>query len=138
MKRIIIALCASLALAGCGTTGGLPASSNFSILPSIANLVTDTRFASIEASYGVALASANVYIQNYRDGNRCTVTKPESVSNLCSRRSVVSQMQSAIRVAQASVLKAKGFISRNPNLDATSVLDAAVSSISVLRQISDQ
>lgn len=129
-----MALLAALTLGGCATN---PLTGNPVLLPAVVNPVTDTRLASIESGYGIALSTANVYIDNYRDGNRCTVSKPESVSNLCSRRSVVLKMQSAIRTASVALGQARGFIARNPTIDATSVIDAAASAVAALSALSN-
>lgn len=133
MRRLVIALCASLALAGCATN---PLTGQPSLLPSIVNPVSETRLASIEASYGIALSAATAYIDNYRVGNRCTRTNPESLTNLCSRRSVVLQMQSAIRTAQDALGRARAFTANNPTLDASSVVEAAAAAVGALQALS--
>lgn len=134
MKRLAsIALLAALALGGCATN---PLTGNPSLLPSIVNPVSDTRLASIEASYGIALSAAVSYIDNYRAGNRCTRTNPESLTNLCSRRSVVLQMQAAIRTAQDALARARSFQANNPTIDASSVIEAAATAVGALQAIS--
>lgn len=132
MKRIILALTLSLALAGCAHNSD----GSVTLLPTVANPISNTRFVSIESTYGIAMTGVRAYIQNYRDGHRCTKTNLESISNICSRRSVVLAMQDANRKADIALGKAKDFIQRNPTLDATSVLDAAESAVGVLQAIS--
>jgi hypothetical protein len=123
MKRIIIALALSLSLAGC-----LPN-------PSIPNPISPTSLYDIEATYAIAQAGVDTYIQRYRDGFRCTKTKLESVTNLCSRRSVAMAMQSADSKAQIALGRAEAFILANPMIDASSVISAAQSAVTALYQI---
>lgn len=133
MKQIILALTLSLALAGCvkgpgGTTIFLPTAS-------VANPVTLTSLYDIKASYAIAQAGADAYIQRYRDGHRCTKTALESVTNLCSRRSIVLKLQNADRVAQIAIGRADAFIRDNPTIDASAVIAAAQSAVSAFFEI---
>jgi hypothetical protein len=122
MKRIILALTLSLSLAGC-----LP--------PAIPNPVSPTSLYDVEATYAIAQAGVDTYIQRYRDGFRCTKIKPESVTNICSRRSVVVKMQNADRVAGIALGRAEAFVRDNPMLDATSVISLAQQAVTGLYQI---
>src|SRR5882672_2635012 len=97
MKWIILALTLSLSLAGC-----LP--------PSIPNPVTPTSLYDVKATYAIAQAGVDTYVQRYRDGFRCTKTRLESVTNLCSRRSIVVKMRDADRVAGIALGQAETFI----------------------------
>ena len=124
MKRIILALTLSLCLAGCAGT-----------LPSVKNPVTPTSLYDIKAAYAIAEAGADTYIQRYRDGHRCTKTALESVTNLCSRRSIVLKMQDADRKAQIALGRVDAFVRDNPMLDATSVISAAQSAVAAFYQI---
>ncbi len=124
MKRTFAALFALIVLAGCSTF-------------SIPNPVSDTRFASIESTYGVALSAAANYRDLYRT-NRCTTSRPESIANICARRSVVKQMQVADQQAQVALGQARAFHTANPTLDATSFLDAAERAVNTFLSISTQ
>lgn len=132
MKKYLVIGALALSLAGCATQNG-----TVSFLPSVANPITSTRLVSIESAYAIALTGVNAYVQNYRDGHRCTVSAQESIANLCSRRSVVVKMQNAVRVSDAALGRAKTFINNNPNLDPTSVLDAAEAAVGLLTDISN-
>jgi hypothetical protein len=125
MKRIILALTLALTLGACNTTVG----------PSIPNPISPTSLYDIEATYAIAQAGVDIYIQRYRDGFRCTKTKLESVTNLCSRRSIAVKMQNAERAAQIALGRAEAFVLANPMIDATSVISAAQSAVTALYQI---
>lgn len=132
MKKVLIAAFVALSLGGCvngKVLGVIPP------LGSVKNPVSVTRFATIEATYGIALTAANAYADRYRKGNRCTTTRLESLTNLCARRSIVLKMQAADRDARIAMGRAKTFITANPTLDATSLLDAAAAAVSTFQQI---
>lgn len=103
----------------------------------INNPVTPSRFSEVEAAYGIALAGANAYIRNYRTGHKCTVSRPESVSNPCSRRSVVLAMQSAIGKAKDARTRAADYINAHPTLDASALIDAYQQATDALQEIND-
>jgi len=132
MRKLIIALTLSIALAGCANING---KSVFLPTASVANPVTSLSMYDIKATYAIAQAGAEVYIQRYRDGFRCTKTKLESVTNLCSRRSVVLRLQTADQRAQIALGKADAFISANPTIDASSVISAAQLAVSAFSEI---
>lgn len=133
MKKIILAVTLALSLAGCaslpdGTKVFLPTAS-------IANPVTPSALYDIQATYVIAQSGADAYIQRYRDGHRCTKTKLESVSNLCSRRSIVVKLQNADRTAQIAIGRATAFIRDNPTIDASAVISAAQSAVTAFYDI---
>jgi hypothetical protein len=133
MRKIIIALTLSLALAGCvkgpgGTNIFLPTAS-------VTNPLGPTSLYDLKSTYAIAQAGADLYVQRYRDGFRCTKTKLESVSNLCSRRSIVIKMQNADRSAGIAIGKVEVFIRDNPTIDASSLLSAAQSAVTAFYQI---
>lgn len=123
MRRVAIVLLLGLLVSGCAT-----------FFTSIQNPINRARLAEIESAYGAVLAVANGYRQLYKV-NRCTVTSPESATNLCARRSVVILLQNADRRVQISLVAARRFISANPTLDASSILDALQTSVETMRQI---
>ncbi len=101
----------------------------------IPNPLAPTSLYDVKATYAIAQAGADTYVQRYRDGFRCTKTRLESVTNLCSRRSIVVKIQDADRKAQIAIGKADTFILNNPMLDATSVISAASLAVTALYQI---
>jgi hypothetical protein len=133
MRRIFIALTLSLALSGC--VNGPNGTKIFLPTASVANPVTPMSLYDIKATYAIAQAGADTYVQRYRDGFRCTTTKLESVTNLCSRRSIVVKMQNADRTAQIAMGRADTFISNNPTIDASAVIAAAQSAVTAFYQI---
>jgi hypothetical protein len=133
MRRIILALTLTLAVAGCvkgpgGTTIFLPTAS-------VTNPVTPMSLYDLKATYAIAQAGADTYIQRYRDGFRCTKTRLESVTNLCSRRSIVVKMQDADRKAGIALGRVEVFVRDNPTIDASAVLAAAQSAVTAFYQI---
>lgn len=133
MRKIILAVALSLSLAGCvkgpgGMTIFLPTAS-------VKNPVTAASLYDIKATYIIAQAGGDAYIQRYRDGFRCTKTRLESVTNLCSRRSIVIKMQNADRKAQIALGRADAFIRDNPTIDASAVISAAQSAVSAFYEI---
>ena len=138
--RIVVApllLAMAITLGACahGTAGGsIFSGTNLSVQ----NPITNARLVDIEAAYGIALAAGKAYVDNYRKGNKCTRSNPESLQHLCSRRSIVLQIQAAVRKADIALANAKGFIQRNPTLDPTSVLDAAQTAVGTLQAINAQ
>lgn len=102
----------------------------------VPNPVSNTRFVSIEASFGIALAAANAYIDLY-EKNRCTKAKPESISNICARRSVVDKMRLAGTEARLALQKAKNLLVNNPTLDATELLNAAEDAVATFRKVTN-
>jgi len=123
MKHLF-ALALVFTLGGCLPTG-----------PSIPNPVTPTSLYDVKATYAIAQAGVDTYVQRYRDGFRCTKTRLESVTNLCSRRSIVIKMQKADSNAQIALGQAEAFVFNNPMLDASSVISAAQRAVTALYQI---
>jgi hypothetical protein len=123
VKNIFAIVALGFTLGGCAT---MPNGTKI-FLPtaSITNPVTPQSLYDIKATYIIAQTGADAYIQRYRDGHRCTKTALESLSNLCSRRSVVLKLQNADRVAQIALGRADAFIRDNPTIDASSVISAA-------------
>lgn len=125
----------ALSLGGCAGLGDkIAAIKNIATLD-IKNPIAPVDMASIESAYGIALAASVAYADRYRAGYRCTTTNLESVSNLCSRRSIVEQLWAADLKAQDAIAKAKAFIARNPTLNAGSLIDAAQTAVAAFRDI---
>ena len=123
MRRITLALALSLTLGACVPN------------PSIPNPISPTSLYDIEAAYAIAQGVTDTYVQRYRDGFRCTKTKLESATNLCSRRSIVVKMQAADSNAQIAIGRAEAFVINNPMIDAGAVIDAAKLAVTALLQI---
>ncbi len=133
MKKLLIVLGLSLSLSGC--VNGPNGTKIFLPTASVANPVTPMSLYDLKATYAIAQAGADTYIQRYRDGFRCTKTKLESVTNICSRRSIVVKMQDADRKAGIALGRVEIFIRDNPTIDASSVLSAAQASVTAFYQI---
>lgn len=131
MKRIFVAAALALSLAGCVTNSN----GTVTIFPVVKNPVSLASLYDIKATYAIAQAGADSYIQRYRDGHRCTKTSLESATNICSRRSIVLKLQNADRIAQIAIGRADAFIRDNPTIDATSVISAAQSAVGAFFQI---
>ena len=116
MKRFLAIGLIALSLGACAT---------------IKNPITNSQLATIESSYGVVLSGAVAY----RNRPRCTKTALESVSNICARRSIVLRMQAADRTAQVALGRARAFVTNNPTLDASSLLQAAQDAVSIFAAI---
>lgn len=97
----------------------------------IQNPVNETRLATVESAYGVALSIA----VGYRNTRLCKRGEQVSITNICARRDVILQLQAADRNAQLALKEARTFVKDNPTLDAIQVIQAAESAISVFRQI---
>lgn len=120
--RVIASLCLAFYLTACAT---------------VSNPLTPNRLVQLESAYGVALAVAVGYYELYKV-NRCTVTRPESPTNYCARRSIVVKLQQADIRAQAALQAARKFVINNPNLDATAIISAAETAIAAFQQIEQQ
>ncbi len=116
MKRFLVAALIALSLGACAT---------------VKNPITSSQLATIESSYGVVLSGAVAY----RNRPRCTKMALESVSNICARRSIVLRMQAADRTAQVALGRARAFVTNNPTLDASSLLQAAQDAVSIFAAI---
>lgn len=135
MKRIILTLTLtlSLAIAGCAT---MPDGTKvFLPTASVANPLGPTSLYDIKATYAIAATAAATYNDRYRAGNRCTKTQPESLTNLCSRRSVVLRLQRADSVATSALAKATAFVTNNPTLDASDAIAAAREAVNIFYNI---
>jgi len=132
MKKLLIVLIA-FGLASC--VNGPNGTKIFLPTASVANPVTPMSLYDLKATYAIAQAGADIYIQRYRDGFRCTKTKLESVTNICSRRSIVVKMQDADRKAGIALGRVEIFVRDNPIIDARSVLSAAQASVTAFYQI---
>lgn len=133
MRRIIAIVAVTLTLGACAT---LPDGRQvFLPTASIANPATPQSLYDIKATYGIAQVAALTYIDRYRAGNRCTRTRPESLNNLCSRRSVVERLQRADDVAISALDKATAFVTNNPTLDASDAIAAARAAVTIFYNI---
>lgn len=133
MKRIILALTVALSVTGCAT---MPDGTKvFLPTASVKSPVTPISLYDIKATYVIAQAGADAYIQRYRDGHRCTKIALESVTNICSRRSIVVKLQNADRTAQIALGRVDAFIRDNPTIDASSIIAAAQSAVGAFYDI---
>lgn len=133
MKRIFLVLVLGFVLVSC--VNGPNGTKIFLPTASVANPVTSTSLYDLKATYAIAQAGADTYIQRYRDGFRCTTARLESVTNLCSRRSIVIKMQVAESKASIALGQVDAFVRDNPTLDASSVISAAQRAVTTFYQI---
>ena len=125
MRKLVAAtaLASGLVLAGCETVS----------LPSL-NLntaVTLNTIYGIENAYGVAVNAANAYkaLPLCRTGTR------PSAANICARRSVIVNLQSAMSRARLAVNNAVAFQKTYPTLDVTNVVAAAQAALNNVQAV---
>jgi uncharacterized lipoprotein YajG len=123
--RKLFALAATicgLALAGCQTT-----------LPSlnISNAVALNTVYGIENAYGIAVNAAHAYkaLPLCRTGTR------PSATNICARRSVIVNLQSALSRARLAVNNVVAFQKAYPTLDVTNVAAAAQAALNDVQAV---
>jgi uncharacterized lipoprotein YajG len=122
-KRTAVAVLAcGLVLAGCQTT-----------LPSLNlnNTVALNTIYGIENAYGVAVNAASAY----KALPLCRTGTVPSASNICAKRSVIVNLQSAMRRAQLAVNNAVAFQKAYPSVDATNVVGAAQTALLNVQQV---
>jgi uncharacterized lipoprotein YajG len=118
---LAVTIC-GLALAGCQTT-----------LPSlnISNAVALNTVYGIENAYGIAVNAANAY----KALPLCaTGTKP-SATNICAKRSVIVNLQSAMSRARLAVNNAVAFQKTYPTLDVSNVVAAAQAALNDVQAV---
>lgn len=111
MKRILIVPILAISLAGCGTVNSI-------VSGTLPNPVSKNTLATVQASYGTALAAANAY-------------KQSCIRKLIDRscRQVVVVLQNADNYAYGQIVVARKFVKNNPNVDASAVIDTAKSAV---------
>jgi len=122
-KHFAVAVLASgFLLAGCQTT-----------LPSfnLGTAVTLNTVYGIENAYGVAVNAANAY----KALPLCSTGSVPSANNVCAKRSVIVNLQAAMRRAQIAVNNAVMFQKTYPTVDVTNVIGAARSALLDVQQI---
>lgn len=117
MKGMILAL--ALVLGGCAGTLSVP------------NPVGTSQLGDIESAYGLALTAA----LTYRNLPLCKTGTTISVTNVCARRSVVVQLQSAAAKAQAAVKALRAFVAANPTLNPGTLVAAAQAALATLQSV---
>lgn len=126
-----IALFAALTLGVAGCAGESVLKGGTSLTAPVQNPVGTNEAYAVEAAYATALRSALAYVRL----RRCKAEEVESVSNLCSRPSVVRQIQAATRGAQTAMKAFRDFRRRNPTLNAFSALTEARTAVNVLAEV---
>jgi hypothetical protein len=124
MRKLLAcaALALGLALAACQT-----------VLPSL-NLntaVTLNTVYGIENAYGVAVNAANAY----KSLPLCRTGTVPGAANICARRSVIVNLQSAMRRARVAVNNLVNFQKTYPSVDITNVMSAAQSALLDVQQV---
>lgn len=120
--RVVAALALSLALANCTT-----------VLPSvnISNAVALNTVYGVANAYGIAVNAANAY----RALPLCATGTRPSATNICARRSVIVNLQSAMSRARLAVNNAVAFQKAYPTLDVTNVVAAAQAALSDVQAV---
>lgn len=120
--RVVAALALSLALANCTT-----------VLPSvnISNAVALNTVYGVANAYGIAVNAANAY----RALPLCATGTRPSATNICAKRSVIVNLQSAMSRARLAVNNAVAFQKAYPTLDVTNVVAAAQVALSDVQAV---
>lgn len=120
--QVIAALVVSLALANCTT-----------VLPSvnISNAVALNTVYGVANAYGIAVNAANAY----RALPLCATGSRPSATNICAKRSVIVNLQSAMSRARLAVNNAVAFQKTYPTLDVTNVVAAAQAALSDVQAV---
>lgn len=120
--RVVAALALSLALANCTT-----------VLPSvnISNAVALNTVYGVANAYGIAVNAANAY----RALPLCATGTRPSATNICAKRSVIVNLQSAMSRARLAVNNAVAFQKAYPTLDVTNVVAAAQAALSDVQAV---
>jgi hypothetical protein len=125
MRKLVaaIAVVSGLALAGCQTVS----------LPSL-NLnaaVSLNTIYGIENAYGIAVNAANAY----KALPLCRTGSVPGAANVCAKRSVIVNLQAAMRKARLAVNNLVGFQKAYPSVDITNTLSAAQSALIGVQQV---
>lgn len=120
--QVAAALALSLALANCTT-----------VLPSvsISNAVALNTVYGVANAYGIAVNAANAY----KALPLCATGTRPSATNICARRSVIVNLQSAMSRARLAVNNAVAFQKAYPTLDVTNVVAAAQAALSDVQAV---
>lgn len=119
---VLAMLLAGSLLAGCATSADLNTSASRKTLYGLTN------------SYGVLLTAA----ETYKDLPLCKTGTTTSLTNICSRRSIVDRLQAADYRAITALQNANTFISRFPTLDATNIIAAAVTAMADYQSVMNE
>lgn len=120
--QVVAALALSLPLANCTT-----------ILPSvsISNAVALNTVYGVANAYGIAVNAANAY----KALPLCATGTRPSATNICAKRSVIVNLQSAMSRARLAVNNAVAFQKAYPTLDVTNVVAAAQAALSDVQAV---
>jgi hypothetical protein len=102
-----------------------------SVTASIQNPVTREQQAGVEATYGLA-ASA---VLNYSRLRRCKAGEVASITNLCSKWTVVQKLKRANSVAYGSIVKLRGFMDNNQTISAIGAFNSAQAALTNFKAI---
>jgi hypothetical protein len=122
MKKIILALTLTIALAGCA--GKLPTLN----LASSVNLNT---LEGVVAGYGIAVNQEKLY----KAQPLCRTGTTPSITNICAKRSTIVRLQAADRIANSAVNQAVLFAKNNPTVDPSSYTSAAAQALSAFESV---
>lgn len=129
MKRLAIIFAVALALSGCAGDKSV-FQGGTSLTATVNNPVTLEMQAALEAGYGVVATAA----VNYARLPRCKAGEAESLTNLCSRWSVVQKLKTANRIAYAAINKSRDFVGMR-TISAVSVFNSAVAALNDYKAI---
>jgi hypothetical protein len=120
--QVVAALALSLALANCTP-----------VLPSvnISNAVALNTVYGVANAYGIAVNAANAY----KALPLCATGIKPSATNICAKRSVIVNLQSAMSRARLAVNNAVAFQKAYPTLDVTNVVAAAQAALNDVQAV---
>lgn len=130
MRKIIIALSLTLALAGCGHLGDVAKLAT----ASIENPISGVDIYRVKNTYAAALELAVEYRRYCWSAPYKTLMADPVGRPLCqSRRRVVRAIQAADTRANAAIGAAETFVASNPTISAVSVVGAAWDAVTAFR-----
>jgi hypothetical protein len=119
MRKFIAIAALALSLAGC--------------LPTInvANSVNLNTIEGVVSGYGILLEQEKLL----KTQPLCKTGTAPSINNICVKRSMIVRLQSADKIANATINQAVLFVQKNPTVDPTQYISAASSALTGLETI---
>lgn len=122
MRKIFLIIGLAVALGGCSfetVKNAIAVATSSAVNP-----VSTTRLSQAVSAYGVTLSG----MVAYRDS-----CNKKLIGRSC--RDIVVKLQEADKKAQVAIIEANTFVKNNPTLNASGVIETAISSINAFKQI---